>query len=333
MQFGQLKRREFITLLGGAAAAWPRTARAQAPKSVPRLCFLTFDPTASRTTRFRPFFQGLVDQGYVDGQTIAIDYLSADGHGERFPALAAECLRLNADIIAVSTTPAAQAAKNATRTIPIVMLALGDPVGTGLVDSLAQPGGNVTGMSQMVPEAAAKRLGLLKEAVPGISRVLVLSYLDDPIAPLQVKALKDAARSLGVTLQIHDIRSGDDLPAAFDDGAKEHTEGLLTTAESMFVVHRARVTELAARYRLPAIYPYSIQAVDAGGLMAYDVNNADLFRHAATYVDMILKGAKPSNLPVQQPTNFEFVINLKTAKTLGLTFPPGLLAIADKVIE
>jgi putative ABC transport system substrate-binding protein len=148
-----------------------------------------------------------------------------------------------------------------------------------------------------------------------------------------VKALKDAAPSLGVTLQIHDIRSGDDLPAAFDDGAKEHAEGLLTTAESMFVVHRARVTELAARYRLPAIYPYSIQAVDAGGLMAYDVNNSDLFRRAATYVDMILKGVKPSDLPVQQPTKFEFVINLKTAKTLGLTFPPGLLAIADKVIE
>jgi putative ABC transport system substrate-binding protein len=317
-----MRRRDFISLIGGAVAARPLAAHAQAPKDIPRLCFLTFDPIASRTTRFGPFFQGLLDLGYVDGQTITIDYLSADGRGEQFPALAAECLRLKADIIAVSTTPAAQAAKNTTRTIPIVMLALGDPVGTGLVDSLARPGGNVTGMSQMVPEAAVKRLGLLKEAVPGISRVLVLSYLDDPIAPLQVKALKDAAPSLGVTLQIHDIRSGDDLPAAFDDGANERAEGLLTTAESMFVVHRARVTELAARYRLPAIYPYSIQAVDAGGLMAYDVNNPDLFRRAATYIEMILKGAKPSDLPVQQPTKFEFVINLKTAKTLGLTLPP-----------
>jgi putative tryptophan/tyrosine transport system substrate-binding protein len=335
MPFDQLKRRELLTLIGGAAAAWPLAARAQQPKNVPRLCFLTFDPGTllSRSPRFDAFFQGLRDLGYVDGQTINIDYLSADGQGERFPKLAAECLRLKADIIAVSTTPAAQVAKDATHTVPIVMIALGDPVGTGLVDSLARPGGNVTGMSQMVPEVAAKRLGLLKEAVPGISRVLVLSYLDDPIAPVQVKALKDAAPSLGVTLQIHDIRSGDDLSAAFDDGAKEHAEGLLTTAESMFVVHRARVTELAARYRLPAIYPYSIQAVDAGGLMAYDVNNSDLFRRAATYVDMILKGVKPSDLPVQQPTKFEFVINLKTAKTLGLTFPPGLLAIADKVIE
>jgi putative ABC transport system substrate-binding protein len=173
----------------------------------------------------------------------------------------------------------------------------------------------------------------LKEAVPGISRVLVLSYLDDPIAPLQVKALKDVAPSLGVTLQIHDIRRGEDLPAAFDDAVKERAEGLLTTAESLFVVHRAQISELAARYRLPAIYPFSIITDDAGGLMAYDVNITDLFRRAATYVDNILKGAKPSDLPVQQPTKFEFIINLKTAKTLGLTFPPGVLAIADRVIE
>src|SRR5262249_31995102 len=239
----------------------------------------------------------------------------------------------DADIIAVSTTPAAQAAKNATRTVPIVMITLGDPVGTGLVDSLAQPGGNMTGMSSMTLEVAAKRLGLLKEAVPEISRVLVLSYLDDPIASLQVKALNNAALSLGVTLLIHAIRSGEDLPAAFEAGAKERAEGLLTTAESLFLVHRAQLTELAARYRLPAIYPFSMQVIDAGGLMAYDVKRSDLFRRAATYVDRILKGAKPSDLPVQQPTKFEFIINLKIAKTLGLTFSPGLLAIADRVIE
>jgi putative ABC transport system substrate-binding protein len=267
-----MKRREFITLLGGTAAAWPLVApaqrlanvlrvalvtmlvllatplvgEAQQPKKIPRLCFLTFDPGTLQSTRFDAFFQGLRDLGYVDGQSITIDYLSAEGRGELFPALAAECLRLKADIIAVSSTPAAVAAKNATRTIPIITIAVGDPVGTGLVDSLAQPGGNVTGMSLMVSELAAKRLHLLTEAVPGISRVLVLAYLDDPIAPLQVKALKDAARSLNVTLQIHGVRTGDDLPAAFDAGAKEHAEGLLTTAESMFVVHRERVTELAA---------------------------------------------------------------------------------------
>jgi putative ABC transport system substrate-binding protein len=247
--------------------------------------------------------------------------------------LAAECLRLKADIIAVSTTPATQAAKNATRSIPIVMIALGDPVGTGLVDSLAQPGGNVTGMSMMASDVAAKRLELLKEAVPAISRVLVLSYLADPIAPLQVKALEKAAHSLGVTLQIQDIQTADDLPAAFDAGAKERAEGLLTTAESIFVTQRARLSELAARYRLPAMYPYTIQVADAGGLMAYDIDYPDLERRAATYVDKILKGAKPSDLPVQQPTKFALVINLKTAKALGLTISESFLLRADQLIE
>jgi ABC-type uncharacterized transport system substrate-binding protein len=328
-----MKRRAFITLIGGAAAAWPFAARAQQSKNIPRLCFLTFDPGTLQSTRFDAFFQGLRDLGYVDGQTITIAYLSADGHGEQFPALATECLRLKADIIALSTTPAAQAAKNATRTIPIVMIALGDPVGTGLVESLAAPGGNVTGMSMMVPELATKRLELLKEAVPGISRVLVLSYLADPIAPLQVKALKEAARSLGVTLQIEDIRTADDLPAAFDAGARERADGLLTTAESIFVAQRARVSELAARHRLPAMYPYSIQVTDAGGLMAYDVDFADLQRRAATYVDKILKGAQPSDLAVQQPTKFALVINLKAAKEIGLTISESFLLRADKVIE
>src|SRR3984893_11538417 len=232
----------------------------------------------------------------------------------------------------VSTTPAAKVAKNTTRTIPIVMVGLGDPVGTGLVESLAQPGGNITGMSQMAPELAAKRLALLLQAVPGISRVLVLSYLDDPIAPLQVKALNEAARSLGVALQVQSVRSGDDLSAAFDAGARERVDGLLTTAESMFVVHRARMIGLAAHHRLPAMYPYSSQ-VEAGGLMAYDIDTSDLQRRAAIYVDRILNGAKPSDLPVQQPTKFNFVINLKTAKALGLNLPEKMLALADRVIE
>ena len=332
MQFDQLKRREFITLLGGAAAAWPLAAHAQALKHIPRLCFLTFDPGTLQSNRFDAFFQGLRDLGYANGQSIAIDYLSAAGDGERFPALAAEWLRLKADVIAVSTTPAAQAAMAATSTIPIIMIALGDPVRTGLVNSLAQPGGNVTGLSLMVPEVAAKRLGLLKEAIPGISRVLMLTYLADPIAPLQVKALEEVAGSIGVTLQVHDIHTADDLPAAFDTAAKEHAEALLTTAESIFVAQRARVAELAARYKLPAMYCYSTNVADVGGLMAYDVSYPDLIRRAASYVDRILKGAKASNLPVEQPIKFEFSLNLKTAKTLGLTIPPGVLAIADKVI-
>jgi putative tryptophan/tyrosine transport system substrate-binding protein len=328
-----MRRRDFITMLGGATAVWSLAARAQQPKNLPRLCFLTFDPGTLQSNRFEAFFQGLRDLGYINGQNIAIDYLSAEGNGERFPALAAECVRLKADVIAVSTTPAAQAAMAASRTIPITMIGLGDPVRTRLVNSLAQPGGNVTGLSLMVPEVAAKRLGLLKEAIPGISRVLVLSYLADPIAPLQVKALEDAAPSLGVALQVHDIGTADDLPTAFDAAAKEHAEALITTAESIFAAQGARVTEFAARYKLPAMYCYSTNVIDFGGLMAYDVSYPDVIRRAASYVDRILKGAKASDLPVEQPIKFEFSINLKTAQTLGLTIPPGVLAIADKVVE
>jgi len=325
-------RREILALLG-AITAWPLAARAQQSRNIPRLCFLTFDPGTLQTTRFDAFFQALRELGYADGQTITIDYLSADARGERFPALAAECLRRKADIIAVTTTPAARSATEATRTIPIVMLQLGDPVGTGLVDSLAKPGRNVTGMSQMTSDLAAKRLELLKEAVPAISRVLVLSYLADPIAPLQVKALKEAARSLGVTLQIQDIRAVDDLPAAFDAGAREHADGLITTVGSIFVAYRARVTELAARHRLPAMYPNLIHVTEAGGLMAYEPDIADLHRRAASYVDRILKGARPSDLPVQQPAKFALAINLKAAKALGLTISESFLRRADELIQ
>jgi putative ABC transport system substrate-binding protein len=329
-----MRRREFIAALGGAAA-WPLMARAQQAKPIPRLCFLTFDPGTLRTRspRFDGFFQGLQELGYVDGRTINISYLSADNNGDRFPTLIDECLSLNPDIIAVTTTPAAYLLKKATSTVPIVMVALGDPLGTGLVDSLAHPTGNLTGMSLMVPDLAVKRLELLKETVPSISRVLVLSYLVDPIAPLQVKAIQEAARSLGVTLEVKDIRTGDDISAAFDAGVQWGAQGLLVTGESMFIVHRARVTELAARYKLPAVYPFLLPVTDAGGLMAYDVNAPELHRRAAGYIDRILKGTKPSDLPVQQATKFDFVINLKTAKALGLEISPQLLARADEVIE
>ena len=329
-----MRRREFITILGGTAVAWPLGALAQQPNKIPRLCFLTFDPGTlhSRTARFDPFFDGLRELGYIDGQTISIDYLSAEGSDERFPDLVSECLRRNPDIIAVSTTPAAQAAKRGTRTVPIVFTALGDPVGTGIVESLAKPGGNVTGMSIMAPDITVKRLELLKEAVPGISRVLVLSYLADPIAPLQVAALDKAGPSLGVTIFVRDIRTETDLRPAFDAGARERVDGLLTTAESVLFVHRVQIRELATRFKLPAIYPFALQVTD-GGLMAYDANIPDLYRNASLYVDKILKGAKPSELPIQQPTKLTLIINLKAANAIGLTIPPSLLARADKVIE
>jgi putative ABC transport system substrate-binding protein len=211
-----MRRREFIAVLGSTVVAWPLTARAQQSKKTPRLCFLTFDPGTLETTRFKPFFQALRDLGYVDGQTITIDYLSANGQGERFPDLAADCVRLKADVIVVTTTPAAKAAKAATGSIPIVMYPLGDPVVTGLVASLNRPEGNVTGLTFMASGIAAKRLELLKEVVPKISRVLVLSYRVDPISAPQLEELESAAASLGVKLLIQDIQSADDIPAAFD---------------------------------------------------------------------------------------------------------------------
>jgi len=329
-----LRRRDFITLLGGAVT-WSHAAQGQTPKKTPRLCFLTFDPgtAQSPSPRFQAFFQGLRELGYMNGETLTIDYLSAEGRTEQYPALAAECVRINPDIIAVTTTPGVQALKKATNTIPIVMVALGDPVGTGIVGSLSRPGGNITGMSAMTSEVATKRLQLLKEVVPGISRVLVLTYLVDAISPLQVKALREAAPSLGVTLQVRDIRAADDLPKAFAAGAAEGAQGLMTTAESIFSAERARVAELASRYKLPAICPFSAFAVDSNGLMAYEVTESDLHRSAAVYVDLILKGAKPSDLPVQQPTKFRLVINLKTAKGLGIEIPNSILAQADEVIE
>jgi putative ABC transport system substrate-binding protein len=322
-------------LLGLVIIAMPMVVVAQPAKKIPRLCFLIFDPGTfeTRSPRWEAFFQGLSELGYANGRTVTIDYLSAGGRHERFTELAEECLRRKADVIAVTTTPGAFAAKKATQTVPIVMLSLGDPVGTGLISSLARPEGNITGATMMTSDLAGKRLELLKETMPRLSRVLVLSNLADPIAPLQVKVLEATAPSLGVALLIRDIRGGDDLPIAFETGLKDGANGLIVTGESTFVVNRARLTELAARHKLPAIYPWSLMVTDAGGLMAYDSNEPDLHRHAASYVDRILKGAKPSELPIHRPTNIQLVINLKAAQALGLTIPATVLIRTHRVIE
>ena len=319
-----------IVTIGFLAA--PLGAEAQQPPKVPRLCLLAPYSASEWATRYNAFLQGLRDLGHVDRRNITVDYLSADGQLDRFPTLADECLRLKADIIITPTTPGTLAAKKATSTIPIVMGDTGDPVGTGLVASLARPGGNVTGPTELASGLSAKRLERLKEAVPGISLVVVLSNLGDAVAAPQVKEMENAARSLGLQLQIRDVRTADDLPAAFDHAARDGAQGLLTTVETIFVTQRTRVVELAARHRLPALYP-NREFVDAGGLMSYGPNIASLYRGVAIYVDKILKGAKPSDLPVEQPTKFELVINLKVAKALDLELPTALLANADEVIE
>src|SRR5262245_41696252 len=308
---------------------------AQPSQKIPRLCFLTFDPGSAQapSRRFAGFFDSLRELGYVHGQTISIDYLADPGRGDKFPELAAECLRMKADVIAAATTPAAKAAKEATSTVPIVMVSLSDPVRTGLVNSLARPEGNITGMSNMSSELAAKRLALLKEMVSTLSRVLVLTYLIGPITTLQVDALKEAAPSLGLTLLFRDIRTAEDFQSAFEFGVQERADGLFVTSASIFGVERAKITQLAAQHRLPAIYALPSHVVDAGGLMAYYFDEQALHRTAAAYVDKILKGAQPSDLPVQQASKFKLVINLKAGKSLGLAVPAALLARADEVIE
>jgi len=283
-------------------------------------------------TRYAGFIQGLGDLGYIVGKDILIDFLSTDGKSERFPALADECIKLKPDIIVAYTTPGGLAAKKATSTIPIVVGPVGDPVGTGIVASLARPGGNITALTVMGPELSGKRLQLFKEAIPTLSRVAVLSQLADPIGPLQVRELGQAAKPMGLHLQVHDVKTTDDLAPAFEMAAKSGAQGLLSTLETFFIVRRARIAELTAQYRLPAMFTVRDFA-EAGGLMSYGPSTLSLYSQTAAQVDKILKGSKPADLPVEQPTKFEFIINLNTARTLGLAIPPGVLAIADEVIE
>jgi ABC-type uncharacterized transport system substrate-binding protein len=325
-------KRLTVALLAFTLLVAPVAGEAQSVK-VPRLCVLAADSLSSQwANRYNVFIQGLRDMGYVEGRTITIDFLSADAHYERFPALAAQCVRLKPDVIVAYTTPGSLAAKNATSTIPIVMGPVGDPVGTGIVASRARPGGNITGNTVMATGLASKRLQLLKESLPGLSRVVVLRHLTDPVGALQVQEMEQATGSMGLQLKIRGIGSPDELPVEFDAAMKDGAAGLLTTIETFFLIHRARVVELADRHQLPAMYPVR-DFVESGGLMSYGPQIAGLYRHTAIHVDKILKGAKPADLPVEQPTKFELVINLKTAKALGLTIPPSVLARADELIQ
>ena len=281
------------------------------------------------------FRQGLRDLGYVEGRNVVIEYRDAEGKHERLPALAAELVALKVDVIVAPPTPAALAAKQVTKTIPIVFAAVSDPVSSGLVTSLARPGGNVTGLSDLTPELVGKCLEQLKQAVPGVSRAAVLwqpGAFGERTEKDLLKAAEVAARALGVRLQFVEARGPDDFDRAFSKMTSARADALTVLPTAMFVSERRRLVDLAAKNRLPTVFPYR-ESVDAGGLMSYGPNLADMYRRAATYVDKILKGAKPGDLPVEQPTKFELDINAKTAKALSLTIPQSVLLRADQVIQ
>jgi putative ABC transport system substrate-binding protein len=329
-----MDRRAFIGALAGSLLGARLATGAPQAGRVPRIGYLATDLAANPhlTEAFR---QGLRDLGYVEGRHVVVEYRSAEGKIERLPALAAELAALKVEVIVAPNTPAALAAKHATRTVPIVFVGVGEPVTSGLVTSLARPGGNVTGLSAVSPELVGKWLELLKQVVPGVSRVAALwqpGAMDEHTEKEMLKEAEVAARALGVRLQFVGAREPADIERAFSDMSREHAGALTVRPAPMFVSERRRLVDLAAKHRLPAVYAWR-EFVDAGGLMAYGPNLVDLYRRAATYVDKILKGARPGDLPVEQPTKFELVVNLKAAKALGLTLPPSLLARADEVIQ
>jgi putative ABC transport system substrate-binding protein len=329
-----MNRRAFLTTLSGSLLATPLAAEAQQVAKVPRIGFLSpSSPSDSRAPhRFGALQQGLRELGYVEGQNISIESRWAEGKYDRLPDLAAELVRLKVDVIVTYAPPAIRAAKQATGTIPIVMGGVIDPVATGFVASLARPGGNITGLSLMAPELVGKQLEILKEMVPKVSRVAVLGNPANAGTAPQLRHAQDAARALKLQLQLLEARSPDEIDSAFAVMIKEGAGAVVVLVDSMLVDQRTRIADLAVRRRLPSVYGL-IDFVVAGGLMFYGANDADRFRRAAYLVDRILKGAKPADLPVEQPTKFELVINLKTAKALGLTIPQSLLQRADEIIQ
>jgi putative ABC transport system substrate-binding protein len=325
-----MKRREFITLLGGAATAWPVALRAQA--KIPRIGFMGNSTAALEANVVGSFRDGLRELGYQEGRNIVIEYRWADGNYARFPALIAELIAAKVDVIVTAGTPAALAVKKAMTTVPLIMVAVGDPVGTGLVPSLARPGGNLTGLSSIAPDLDGKRLHLLREVVPTLSHVAVFSNSLNTFHVVSMRHAIAAAQTMGIKLQWHDIRKSEDLDGAFAAIRKERPDALLILADRVFLHNRQRMMDFTEEQRLPNVNPYK-ELVEAGGLMSYRPSYEDIHKRAAIYVDKILKGAKPADLPIEQPSKFNFVINLKAAKMLGVTVPPSLLTLADEVIE
>src|SRR6516164_2024377 len=333
-----MRRREFITLLGGAVAAWPLAARAQQETKVPRIGILApgrADNSDASHRTLNAFISALRELGYTEGQNVAIERKFANGDVDRLRALAVELVAGQVDVIVAQSTPAARAAKQATTAIPIVAIGMADPVEDELVASLVRPGGNVTGTAFLGPELVSRRLQLLKELVPGLSHVAVLwhprAYGERTMAGM-LKEIEGAAQTLGTKLQLVPAAGPDDLETAFSAMTKERADGVVVFPSPILFAQYPRIVTLAANNRLPAIYA-AREGVELGGLASYGVNLPDLSRATAVYLDKILKGAKPAELPIQQPTKFELVINLKTAKALGLTISRDFLLIADEVIE
>jgi putative ABC transport system substrate-binding protein len=316
----------------GCAAAWPFAARAQQRGQVARIGMLETTSRESNAANLSGFQKGLRELGYAEGQNLLLEYRSADGRTERFVALAAELVGLKVDVIVTRGTPAALAAKKATETIPIVMASNGDPLGSGLIAGLAHPGGNVTGLSALVLDLYPKRVELLRDMVPALTRIAGLFNPDSIIGLREWDEVNKSARSLGIAADLIEVRNRDALAPAFNAANGQRVDALIVGLETVTESNKELVVELAAAHRIPTMYS-SRDFVDAGGLLAYGVSYPDLYYRAAAYVDKILKGAKASDLPVQQPTKFEFVINLKTAKTIGLTIPESFLTRADEVIE
>jgi putative tryptophan/tyrosine transport system substrate-binding protein len=325
-----VRRREFITLLGGAAA-WPLAARAQQSGKLPTIGFLGQSTRSATSEWTAAFVQRLRELGWVDGRNAAIEYRWGEGRNERFAEIAAEFIRLNVDVIVTTGTPQVLAAKQATSVIPIVFAVAGDPVGTGLVASLARPGGNVTGLATLAADLAGKRLELLREVVPGLGRLAIMANVGNPLSVLELGEVQAAARTLGLEVDTLEIRRAQDIPPAFE-ALKGRADALYVCIDGLMNANRIRINTSSLGARLPTMHG-ARDYVEAGGLMSYGPNYQDLYRRAADLVDKILRGAKPGDLPVEQPTKFDLVINLTTAKALGLEVPPTLLARADEVIE
>src|SRR5262245_6721690 len=321
-----MDRRTFLVIATGALAT-PLAVEAQAPAKVYRIGYLA--PTSNPTFE-NAFRLGLREHGYVEGRNIAVEYRSAEGKSERLPKLAADLVRLQVDVILTSTTPAILAAQQATKTIPIVTISA-DPVGTGLVASLARPGGNVTGLSVVGPQMNVRQLELVKETLPTVKRVAFVWDPANPALALRFKELEIAAQTVGLQIESLEVRTPHEVASALESATSKHA-GFLIVPPPIALAHRKQIMDFATRHRWPTMYENS-EPVEAGGLMSYGAKYPDLWRRAATYVDKILKGAKPADLPMEQPTKFELVINLKTAKALGLTIPPSVLLRADQVIQ